>query len=169
MNIFLPVLYAFVGSMAFCFIFNIRGSKIFFAALGGALGWLVYLLVGFIWPNDVFQYFIAAMFIAAYAELFARWHKVPAILYLVVASIPLVPGSGIYYTMEYCIRGNTADFMSQGIHTISIAGAIAMGILVITSFIHIYSMAKRKAMWLELQMTEAIEKLEEKFDMEQNK
>lgn len=41
---FLPVLYAFVACLGFGGLYNLHGSPILWAAVGGALGWLVYLL-----------------------------------------------------------------------------------------------------------------------------
>ena len=41
---FLPCVYAFVACAGFCVLFNIHGPGIFFCSLGGALGWLAYLL-----------------------------------------------------------------------------------------------------------------------------
>lgn len=40
----LPLLYSFGACAGFCILFNLRGKKVFFAALGGAVSWLVYLL-----------------------------------------------------------------------------------------------------------------------------
>ena len=47
----------------------------------------------------------------------------------------MVPGAGIYHTMEYCIQGDTtALFISEeGLHTLGMAGALAIGILVVES------------------------------------
>jgi uncharacterized membrane protein YjjB (DUF3815 family) len=141
-DLLLPCLYAFFGTMAFCFLFNIRGRKVIFAAFGGTVAWLAYLLTGYVVANDIFQYFVGTVAISLYAELFARLHKAPAIVYLVVGLIPLVPGSGIYYTMEHCITGNTAEFMAVGLHTLSIAGAIALGVLVVSSLIRLVMTAQ---------------------------
>ena len=35
--------------------------------------------------------------------------------------------------MEYCIQGNTGAFITEGLHTLAMAGALAIGILVIDS------------------------------------
>jgi len=51
----------------------------------------------------------------------------------VVGILPFVPGGGIYYTMEYCLSGNTQLFLSTGIHTFGVAGAVAVGILLVSS------------------------------------
>ena len=53
--------------------------------------------------------------------------------YLLVGIIPMVPGAGIFHTMEYCIQGNTIMFLTVGLHTLGMAGALAIGILVVDS------------------------------------
>ena len=100
---------------------------------GGALGWLVYLLANLAGGNDLISYFLAAMAIAIYSEIMARIRKYPVTSYLVISFLPLVPGAGIYNTMEYAIQGNTEMFLSQGLHTLGIAGCIAVGVLVVSS------------------------------------
>lgn len=83
------------------------------SSAGGALGWCVYLLCGGI-KNDIIQSFFAIIVVAVYSEIMARLYKAPATVYLVVGLIPLVPGGGIYYTMEYCINGDMMNFMNTG-------------------------------------------------------
>ena len=63
--------------------------------------------------------------------------------YLLVALFPLVPGGGIYYTMEYCIAGNTQMFLETGLHTLGIAGALALGILLVSSLNRLFGMPRR--------------------------
>ena len=106
MDVYLPCFYGFVACMAVCIVFNVRGKRIFFTSLGGAIGWLVYLLFRPL-QNDIVQFFIATVAITVYSEIMARIHKVPVTGYLLIALLPMVPGGGIYYTMEYCIAGNT--------------------------------------------------------------
>lgn len=43
---------------------------------------------------------------------------------MLVAFLPLVPGAGIYNMMEYALNGDTERFLSTGMHTLSIAGAL---------------------------------------------
>ena len=140
MNLFLPCLYSFLACIGFCIIFNIHGKIVFYASLGGALGWFVFLLFA-ITGNDIIQYFCAMVAITLYSEIMARIHKVPATLYLITGLIPLVPGSGIYYTMEYFIDGNTTQFLSSFIHTLAIAGSLAFGILIVSSGMRMYQQA----------------------------
>ncbi len=135
-EILLPCLYAFLACIAFSFIYNVSPRRIPLTCLGGALGWFVYLISGF--ASDVPRYFVAAVVIAVYAELMARVCRVPATLFLTTAVLPLVPGSGMYYTMEYCVRGETELFVETGLHTLALAGAIALGIMLVSSLVHMW-------------------------------
>ena len=118
---FLPVLWAFVGSGGFAVIYNIHGGGILICAFGGALGWLAYLLSGAFLQNDIIQVFLASIVISAFSEIMARVRKCPVTGYLLVAIFPLVPGSGIYYTMEYAMRGQVDDFLNSFLHTLGSA------------------------------------------------
>lgn len=74
---------------------------------------------------------------AIYAEIMARLLKAPATGFLVVGILPFVPGGGIYYTMEYCLSGDTQLFLSTGIHTFGVAGAVAVGLLLVSSLVRL--------------------------------
>ena len=141
MAILLSCLYSFIATIGFCIMFNIRGKMVFFASLGGALGWIAYELSAF-FGNDLSQYFVATVVIALYAEIMARLHKVPVTVYLIAALIPLVPGSGIYYTMEHFIEGNIDEFLATFVHTIAIAGCLAFGILLGSSLVRLTNRMK---------------------------
>ena len=145
MELLLPCLYSFMGCVGYCLVFNIRMRKrmLLLASLGGAVGWCVYLLCGWL-QNDITQSFAAILAVAAYSEILARLQKSPATVYLIVGLIPLVPGGGIYYTMEYCINGDMMNFMNTGIHTLGIAGALAIGILLVSACVRILNNIQRR-------------------------
>ena len=145
MELLLPCLYSFMGCVGYCLVFNIRMRKrmLLLASLGGAVGWCVYLLCGWL-QNDITQSFAAIHAVAAYSEIMARLQKSPATVYLIVGLIPLVPGGGIYYTMEYCINGDMMNFMNTGIHTLGIAGALAIGILLVSACVRILNNIQRR-------------------------
>lgn len=136
MDILLPCLYAFLSCAAFAVFFNVRLKWIPVASLGGALGWFVYLVLE--WPSDVPEYFAATVAIAVYAEVMARVCRVPVTLFLTTAILPLVPGGGMYYTMKYCVSGDAQMFVETGIHTLALAGAIALGIVLVTSLVRMW-------------------------------
>ena len=136
-EILIPCLCVFAACVGYCVMYNLRRRALFFAPLGAALGWLAYLLFSFL-NNDIFQYFLATVLVSSYAELMARIHKAPVTVYLIVGIIPMVPGGGIYYAMEYCLRGDMDHFLSSGLHTFGIAGGIAVGILLVSSLVRLF-------------------------------
>lgn len=142
---FLPCFYAFAACLGFCVIFNIRGFGAVICSLGGALAWLVYLITGpLTGGNDLMRYFWAAVFLSAYSEGMARVRKCPVTAYMVVAFLPLVPGAGIYNMMEHALNGDTEGFLTTGMHTLSIAGALAVGVLVVSSLVRMYHTLRRR-------------------------
>ena len=97
--------------------------------------------------NDLAQYLISTIIVSAYAEVMARVFKAPVTGFLTIGILPLVPGGGIYYTMEYCVSGQTAQFIETGIHTFAIAGALAVGVLVVSSLVRlVHTMNLHRAM-----------------------
>ena len=133
-----PVFYAFLACGGFAVIYNIHGPGILICAFGGALGWFSYLLSAPILQSDISQTLVAAIVISAYAECMARIRKCPVTGYLLVAIFPLVPGGGIYYTMEHAINGEIDLFLSSFLHTMGVAGALAVGVLLVSSAVRMW-------------------------------
>ncbi|MBP3520583.1 MAG: threonine/serine exporter family protein [Oscillospiraceae bacterium] len=132
-----PVFTACVASGGFAVIYNIHGPGILICAFGGGLGWLVYLLSAPL-GNDITQTLCAAIVIAAYSEIMARIRRCPVTGYLLVGIFPLVPGGGVYYTMEHAINGENTLFLDSFLHTLGIAGALAVGVLLVSSFVRMW-------------------------------
>jgi uncharacterized membrane protein YjjB (DUF3815 family) len=130
--------WAFCACVAFATVMNLHGKTLFYASLGGAIGWFFYLLSSPL-KNDIIQFFIAAIAISIYSEIMARVLKMPVTGFSLVAMLPMVPGGGIYYTMEYCVVGNNTMFIETGLHTLGIAGALAMGTLLVSSTVRMWS------------------------------
>lgn len=133
MKIFLEILYSFIGSLCFGFIFNIRGKKIIFAGIGGAISQGFYAVFLLIISSSTVSYLFATIITAVYAEILARIEKSPATVFLVPSIIPLVPGGMIYYTMVYYLSGENSLFFNKFLETLGVAGALAMGILIVSS------------------------------------
>lgn len=123
------VMAAFVGCFGFSILFNIHGPGALLCVLGGVITWAVYFVTLELGGSDLTGYFWATVFASTYSELMARVRKYPAISYLVVSIFPLIPGASVYYTMNDAVRGNMDSFASRGMHTVAIAGVIAVGIL----------------------------------------
>jgi uncharacterized membrane protein YjjB (DUF3815 family) len=96
--------------------------------------------------DDITAYLWASIVASVYSEIMARVRRYPAISYLVVSAFPLIPGASVYYTMNYAVHGDIVNFANQGIHTVAIAGVMAVGILLSSTIVRMVSvrLAKRK-------------------------
>lgn len=144
MDTFLPCLYAALASTGFALVFELRRwQHIVAASFAGAMSWLVYLMADdFVGPIGC--NFLATVAVALLAEIFARMFKAPATVFLITGIIPLVPGGGLYYTMDALIDGNMALFAEKGIEAAGIAGAIAAGSSLVSSMVRILPKRKQK-------------------------
>ena len=143
MEDWMTCLYAFVGCGAFCFIFEMRRWIFILCAAGiGMVARAVCLLLSDM--GGISQLVLATVVTATLVEIFARVLKTPTSVLLVIGVIPLVPGGGIYYAMEYCIQGEMDLFLDTTAHTLAIAGALALGILLVSSAVRLWSLARER-------------------------
>lgn len=139
------VLASCVGCAGFTLVFNVHGKGAPLCALGGGLTWAVYLLVTALGGNDIIANFCAALFAGVYSEMMARFRRHPAISYLVISLLPLIPGGAIYRTVSFAVRGNMEMFAKSGVHTAAVAGILAVGVLMASTIfrmIHIRKMQR---------------------------
>ena len=74
----------------------------------------------------------AAFAVTLYAEIFARRLRAPAVVFLTPSLLVLVPGKGLYETVQYLILGNyEASFAALRATLLACIG-IAVGILCAT-------------------------------------
>lgn len=133
MDALIEVLSATVGTLGFAIVFNIRGKKIFFAAFGGLLSWVLYLTLGLVLEDETLRYLIVSVTISVYAEILARLLKTPTTVFSIISLIPLIPGSSLYYTMTGAFSGDGASFMTNGIQTLKLAAALSVGIVFVST------------------------------------
>jgi uncharacterized membrane protein YjjB (DUF3815 family) len=88
--------------------------------------------------GDLISLFWATLFAAFYSEVMARVRRCPAIGYLIVAIFPLIPGAGVYYTMNYAVQGNMDMFITKGMHTAAEAGIMAVAILLAVTAVRMW-------------------------------
>ena len=135
--------YAFLSSIGFGILFNIRGKNLIIASLGGALGWFTYLSSGSLQSSEIFSLFLASMVVSIYSEIMARVYKSPVTIFILCGIIPLVPGGGMYFATLEAVKGNLSLAMSKGIQTLFSAGSIAIGIVFVSSISTIFKKIKK--------------------------
>ncbi len=131
-----------VGCIGFSILFNIHRMGIVLGCIGGVIGWGAYCIVIALDGSGATAMLVSSAVVAVYAEVMARARKSPAIGYLVVSLIPLIPGSSLYYTMTYMVRGEMADFGNKGFDTIVLTGMMAVGILLISTAVRMINVWK---------------------------
>ena len=143
-SIFMESITTFIACCGFNILFNIHGRGGFLCALSGGLTWAIFRLFQTCCADNMMAYFIAAFFAAAYSEIMARIRKYPAISYLVVSIIPLLPGAGVYRATAAIMNGDMTGFSTYGTQTIAIAGSIAVGILIVSTLARLWSIYQQK-------------------------
>ncbi len=137
-QILYQILMSGLSSLCFGVLFQVRGRNLICAAVAGCVCWFGYGITRHVIQAELLAYFVAAAATTLYAEMFARLLRAPAIVFLAVGIIPLVPGGGIYRTMLLSIRGTPDEALAECIKTIQIAGAMAVGIVIISSIVRTF-------------------------------
>lgn len=135
---------AWLSTYWFGVIFNVRGKRLLYSAFGGGFAWLFYYKAHILGYSTGISFFVATFFLTIYSEIVSRYIKTVVTSILIPGLIPLVPGSGIYYTMLYTVDKKPIDAFFKGLDTLSAAGSIALGIIVVSSIVKIFKDLKKK-------------------------
>lgn len=94
-----------LGTFAFSVLMQVPRRLLFFTTFGGLLSGTVYRFA----EENGMGAFGATLWgmlaVALYAELLARVLKTPSTVLLYPSTVPLLPGSAIYYAMQYLLWG----------------------------------------------------------------
>ena len=145
-TLFIECIACMFGAMGFCFLFNIHNLGIVFCTTGGVLTWIVHCVAILLGAAELPAVLIASIFAAIYAEIMARRRKCPAIGYLILGLISLIPGASLYYTINHIIKGEMSAFADRGLRTIAIAGLMAAGILLVSTSVRMINEGKKHRM-----------------------
>lgn len=137
MNPFLQIVMGTLGTFGFNILFNIRGRKLVFATLGGFISWSVFLALEPLLASEALRYLLSAAVITVYGEVLARLEKTPTTTFLVPSIIPLIPGSALYYTMNYALGEQWSKFAEQAFYTLQLALSLAVGIIAVTTAVRL--------------------------------
>ncbi len=134
----------FIACTGFFILFNVHDWGSFLCAVGGVVTWMAYLLLRELGVGIYGMNFFASVIAAIYSEAMARSRKYPVTSYLVISSIPLLPGAGIYYTMSFGLEGNMQAALQKGLETAGIAGSIAVAILLVSTVFRLVTSQRGK-------------------------
>lgn len=140
-------LFAFISTVGFSIIFNISRDSIIKSGINGALGWIIYILFAQGLNSPVSGSFFGALSVGILGEFFARKFKKPATVFIIPGIVPLVPGSGMYYTMVKITEKRFVEAAEIGSETIFIAAAIASAIIISISTAKIIRESRMKKIY----------------------
>jgi uncharacterized membrane protein YjjB (DUF3815 family) len=125
--------FAAAATSGFSVLFGLHSIDIILASGGAAIGWAVFQTM----PSALspaFAAFAAALAAGFFSEIVGWFRSRPATVYMIASIIPLVPGSGMYYTMLSTLGGDSARSVELGLATMITAFAIAAGLAVSNAF-----------------------------------
>lgn len=128
-----------LGAAGFAILFGIKPKHVAFAAVGGAIATLVYLLIDMMGVDLFVSNFVATLICVVYANILARTLKTPSAVFITAAIIPLVPGGSLFYTMSNIILGDSALAKLYGLNTLKVALGIACGIVIESLIVSVMS------------------------------
>lgn len=135
---------SFLASLGFGVLFNIKGNKLLLAGIGGSIGGVVYQLSIQFGCSEMMAMFLGSIAFSLYSEILARICKTPVTTFIICALIPLVPGGGMYRMMLQAIQGHVDEALTIGLDTISIAGVLVLGILMVSTIMRSVFKTKRQ-------------------------
>lgn len=127
-----------LGGLGFSIVFGVRKKYMLLIALNAGLSWAVYLAVNAA-AGDFAANILSAMFCSLMAAGLAPRLKVPTVVLQMPATVPMIPGGSLYYTM-YSIFSN--DIGSAQRYFLSTARAIfgmAIGFAVVNVLLKWYA------------------------------
>ena len=128
MNHLIQFAVAMFATLSFAILFNAPRKEYFWCSITGASGWIAYLFLMQTHISPAIATIGATLILTILSRVLSVARRNPVTVFLIPGIFPLVPGAGIYYTSYYFIMNQRDLFFSKGVETISIAGAIALGI-----------------------------------------
>ena len=134
MNYLLEFVVSILSSIGFGLVFSIPKKALVVSGVNGGVCWIIYKFVLNNLGSVYLASFISSFIIAIMSEILATKLRFPASVFIFPGIINLCPGSAIYSTMSYLIESQTADAITSFYKAVAIAGALAFGVLLASSF-----------------------------------
>ena len=145
MPLYIHTIASFIASFCFCFLFSVPKRNTYLSALCGSVSWTILIFFQSIGINYIFATLAGALAVGLLADLFAVLQKTPVTCFIVIGTIPLVPGFKVYKTMLFFVTDKLEKGVSEGVQAAFIAIAISVGLIISTSVTRLIRAVKKKA------------------------
>ena len=131
------VVLTLMATVGFSLVFNIQLKDLGFAAIGGVIVRIFYILFQLAFPQYRFLFVaLAAFFAAVYSEIVATIRKEPSTLYLYPSVIPLIPGDLFYYAALGIVWGNSVLIRDYAPDLLLSLIGISVGFVLCSTIVH---------------------------------
>lgn len=131
--LYVHIIFSYLAAVGFGVFLNSPKKTMYIAGGIGMISWFIYVLMSRAGYDVVSSNLLAASFASIASEILSRKMKKPTILFVVPGIVTLVPGLGLYNAMSFLIEGNYNLAIGKGIEVVLISGAIALGVIVVSS------------------------------------
>ena len=126
--------YSLLATIGYAIFFHLPKKLLLYAGLTGAIGWMVNVALTQAEASIAFSNLAAAIAVAVMSEIFSRISKNPVTMFVIPGILPITPGYSLYMTMYYFTQNEIQNALAKGLQTLAVAGAIAIGIMLVSSF-----------------------------------
>ncbi len=124
------------GTFGFAIMLGVPAKKLTLATLGGLLTCAAYEIAALFGGSPLVSAFAASVFMTLYSEALARKLRTPVLVFFIPCAIPIVPGSGLYYTIYNMLFYDQDKLFYYGSRTLGTALGIAIGFAVATTLVN---------------------------------
>lgn len=121
--------FSYLATVAFAIIINVPRKALNLAGWSGMMGWLAYWLLMEAGIGRMMANLTGAFVIGLCGIFFARYKKMPVIIFNIPGFVPLVPGAIAYQAVRAVVMGQLNAALRYVSRVIMIAGAIAVGFM----------------------------------------
>ena len=125
------ILVAVLGGLGFSIVFGVRRRYMVLIALNAGVSWAVYLLANFL-AGDFVANMVSAMFCSLVAGITARRIKVPTVVLQMPATVAMIPGGSLYYTIYSIFSGDRIQAKHYFLSTVRAIFGLAIGFAVVS-------------------------------------
>ena len=141
MSVVAQCLAALFASAAFGVLLRQPRDTLLHTSLIGLNGYVIYLLL----DKGAIAFLVASLVVGLLCELAARLKERIAMIFLISATIPLVPGLGLYRTMIFLAAKDYPQALATGMETVVGFGAIALSLTISTTVFSNIRVPQRRA------------------------
>ena len=142
-------IFAGISAASFGIYFNSPKKSILGNLLGGTIGVLMSYIILNTLSSKFLSLTLSAFIIGTWAELFAKFKKLPSTVFLVPCLIPLVPGMAMFKTMQGLASPGLSDAIVNGIDAVASSTALALGVILSSLFSSSINRARKVALRIE--------------------